>query len=78
MLDCMIIQTDDIEPVVYDWGAVKWVANADLAPGAEQIFGNVFILPGYTSPEHSHTAEEKIVYMIQDECDVQVESSRHS
>ena len=56
MLDCMIIKTDDIEPVVYEWGAVKWVANADLAPGCGQSFGYVNILPGKTNPEHWHTA----------------------
>lgn len=30
MLDCTITETKDIEPVVYEWGAVKWVANRDL------------------------------------------------
>jgi len=72
MLDCMIIKTDDIEPVVYEWGAVKWVANADLAPGCGQSFGYVNILPGKTNPEHWHTAAEEIVYMLQGECDVRV------
>ena len=33
MLSCTIIETKDIEPVTYEWGAVKWVANSDLAPG---------------------------------------------
>jgi hypothetical protein len=27
MLDCIITETKDIEPVVYEWGGVKWVAN---------------------------------------------------
>jgi len=72
MLDCMIIETDDIEPVVYEWGAVKWVANADLAPGTAQSFGYVHILPGKTNPEHWHTAAEEIVFMLQGECDVRV------
>src|SRR5262249_41770061 len=34
MLECVITETKDIEPVVYEWGGVKWVANHDLAPGA--------------------------------------------
>jgi hypothetical protein len=38
MLECIITQTKDIEPVVYEWGAVKWVANNDVAPGCEQSF----------------------------------------
>ena len=72
MLDCVIVETKDVEPVVYDWGAVKWVTNQDLAPGAEQSFGVVHILPGQTNPEHWHTAAEEIVYMLQGVCDVRV------
>ena len=40
MLECTITETKDIEPVVYEWGAVKWVANRDLNPGCEQSFGS--------------------------------------
>jgi hypothetical protein len=32
MLQCMITETREIEPLVYDCGAVKWVANRDLNP----------------------------------------------
>ena len=39
MLECIITETKDIEPVVYEWGGVKWVANNDLDPGCEQSFG---------------------------------------
>ena len=46
MLQCTISENKDIEPVVYEWGAVKWVANRDLDPGCEQSFGLVHILPG--------------------------------
>ena len=72
MLDCIVIETKDVEPVTYDWGAVKWVANHDLAPGCEQSFGLVHILPGKTNPEHWHTAAEEIVFMLQGECDVRL------
>jgi len=72
MLDCIITETKDIEPVVYDWGGVKWVANNDVAPGCEQSFGLVHILPGKTNPEHWHTAAEEIVFMLQGECDVRM------
>ena len=72
MLDCIITETKDIEPVVYEWGGVKWVANNDLDPGCEQSFGLVHILPGKTNPEHWHTAAEEIVFMLQGECDVRL------
>ncbi len=72
MLQCVITETKDLEPVTYDWGGVKWVANNELAPWCEQSFGLVHILPGKTNPEHWHTAAEEIVYMLQGECDVRV------
>jgi hypothetical protein len=50
MLQCTITETKDIEPVVYEWGAVKWVANRDLNPGCEQSFGLVHILPEKSIP----------------------------
>jgi hypothetical protein len=56
MLECTITETKDIEPIVYEWGAVKWVANRDLNPGCEQSFGLAHILPGKVNPEHWHTA----------------------
>jgi hypothetical protein len=43
MLECIITETKDIEPVIYEWGGVKWVANNDLASGCEQSFGLVHI-----------------------------------
>ena len=76
MLDCIITETKDIEPVVYEWGGVKWVANNDLDPGCEQrSFGLVHILPANTNPEHWHTAAEEIVFMLQGECDVRFRRS---
>src|SRR5262245_19008732 len=72
MPNCTVIETKDVEPVIYEWGAVKWVANSGLAPGCGQSFGLVHILPGTTNPEHWHTAAEEIVFMLQGECDVRL------
>jgi quercetin dioxygenase-like cupin family protein len=72
MLDCIVTETKAIDPVVYAWGAVKWLANNDVAPGCEQSFGLVHVLPGKTNPEHWHTAAEELVYMLQGECDFRV------
>ena len=72
MLECVISDTKDIEEVTYDWGAVKWVANREIAPGCEQSFGLVHILPGKINPAHCHTAAEEIVFMLQGECDVRL------
>ena len=65
-----IINIDEIAPVVYDWGAVKWVVDDSVKNGSEQSFGIVHINPGKTNPTHWHTAAQEIVYMLQGECDV--------
>lgn len=76
MLSLVVTETKDIEPVTYEWGAVKWVANHDVAPGCSQSFGIVHILPGKTNPEHWHTAAEELVYMLQGECDVHTDGGK--
>jgi quercetin dioxygenase-like cupin family protein len=70
MLELIVTQAKNIDAVVYDWGAVKWLANHDVAPGCEQSFGLVHVLPGKTNPEHWHTAAEELVYMLAGECSI--------
>ena len=76
MLSFTITETQKIEPVFYDWGELKWVMNGEVAPGCEQSFGLVHILPGKTNPEHWHTAAEEIVFMLEGECDVRLGDRR--
>jgi quercetin dioxygenase-like cupin family protein len=68
-----ITNIQQIEPVPYDWGAVKWVCNGEVAPGCEQSFGLVHILPGKTNPLHWHTAAEELVYVLSGECDIKLD-----
>ena len=48
MLDAASLsRTQDVEPVIHQWGRSEWVANSDLAArSCEQRFGLVHILPG--------------------------------
>ena len=71
-MDVTITEHTKVEPVYYDWGAVKWVCNANVATGCEQSFGLVHVLPGRTNPEHWHTAAEEIIFMLSGECDIRV------
>ncbi len=66
-----IIDIDNIAPVVYDWGAVKWVVDDSVVAGSEQSFGIVHVNPGKTNPAHWHTAAQEIVHMLQGECDIE-------
>jgi quercetin dioxygenase-like cupin family protein len=75
MLRFTITDTQEIEPVSYDWGAVKWVSNNEVAPGCEQSFGLVHILSGKTNPLHWHTAAEELVYVLSGECDIKFDDT---
>jgi quercetin dioxygenase-like cupin family protein len=72
-MDLTTIDHLAVAPVVYDWGAVKWVTDDSVAPGSEQSFGVVYIQPGKTNPTHWHTTAQEIVHMLQGECDVDTE-----
>jgi quercetin dioxygenase-like cupin family protein len=75
MLNFTIIETQKIEPLFYDWGALKWLANAELAAGCQQSFGLVHIMPGRTNPLHWHTAAEELVYVLSGECDITIDDA---
>ena len=77
MLNFTITNVEEIEPVLYDWGAVKWVCNSEAAPGCEQSFGLVHILPGRTNPLHWHAAAEEIVHILSGECDIKFDDKWH-
>ena len=59
-----------IAPVDYEWGAIKWLCNAELMPACQQSFGYAYVLPGKINPEHQHTTCQEIIYMLAGECDV--------
>lgn len=73
-----ISNTDHIDPIHYDWGAVKWVISGKVIPGSRQSFGLVHVLPGKTNPEHWHTAAEELVYMLAGVCTVRVGDAVHA
>jgi quercetin dioxygenase-like cupin family protein len=64
------IQTARLEPVEYDWGAIKWICDQKVTPQSLQSFGYVYMLPGKTNPEHSHNTCEEIIYMLTGELSV--------
>lgn len=53
----------------FEWGAIKWLCNRELAPAAQQTIGLVHILPGQKNPLHYHPNCEEILYMLWGECD---------
>jgi quercetin dioxygenase-like cupin family protein len=77
MLNGTITEVQKIEPVFYDWGELKWVMNGELAPGCQQSFALVHLLPGRTNPLHWHSAAEELIYILSGECEIAMEGQWH-
>ncbi|HJQ24605.1 MAG TPA: cupin domain-containing protein [Blastocatellia bacterium] len=66
----MIINTAEMNPVDYDWGAIKWICDRKTTPNSQQSFGYAFLNPGGVNPEHRHRTAEEIIYMLAGELKV--------
>ena len=60
-------------PQLFSWGAIKWLCNAELQPGAEQTLGLVFTNPGQSNGVHLHPNCEELLYVISGECEHSIE-----
>ena len=65
-----IIETSDLKPVEYEWGAIKWICDKQVTPNSLQSFGYAYLLPGAINPEHRHMTCEEIIYMVAGELSV--------
>jgi quercetin dioxygenase-like cupin family protein len=68
--DVMVIETAALEPVDYEWGAIKWICDLKVTPKSLQRFGYAYVAPGKTNPEHWHKTCEEIIYMLAGELNV--------
>jgi quercetin dioxygenase-like cupin family protein len=67
-----VIEMADLNPVDYEWGAIKWMCDRNVTPGSSQSLGYAFLHPGKTNPEHRHMTCEEIIYMLAGELKVYV------
>jgi quercetin dioxygenase-like cupin family protein len=59
-----VVGADQIVPVNYEWGSIKWVSDMNVTPGSQQSIGYAYVLPGKTNPEHRHMSCQEVIYMI--------------
>jgi quercetin dioxygenase-like cupin family protein len=59
-----LVGSDQIVPVNYEWGSIKWVSDMNVTPGSQQSIGYAYVLPGGTNPEHRHTSCQEVIYML--------------
>ncbi len=72
----LVVETNQMNPVNYDWGSIKWLCDMKVTPGSQQSFGYAFVLPGKTNPEHRHTTCDEIIYMLAGELTVYAHGER--
>ena len=57
-----IVEPDDVETQVFDWGAIKWLSEV---AGAKRFSAGVVIIePGKGHSKHTHPGVEEILYVI--------------
>ncbi len=66
----IVRSTADHAGVTTSWGHLSWLLGAGSAPapGVEQTFGVVTILPGQRNPLHAHPNCEELLYVMSGEC----------
>ncbi|HEX4946039.1 MAG TPA: cupin domain-containing protein, partial [Blastocatellia bacterium] len=65
-----IINLTEVDPVQYDWGAIKWICDMNTTPNSQQSFGYASMLPGTTNPEHRHMRCQEVIYVLAGELTV--------
>jgi quercetin dioxygenase-like cupin family protein len=68
-----VIHEQEQEALTFTWGAIRWLCNQELDPGAQQTFGLVQILPGERNPVHYHPNCEELLYVLSGHCDHRLE-----
>ncbi len=60
----LVVAADQVKPVNYEWGAIKWLCDMKVTPGSLQSIGYAYVAPGRTNPEHRHMTCQEVIYML--------------
>jgi quercetin dioxygenase-like cupin family protein len=63
-----VIHRDDVPTDNFAWGALQWLCNDRLSPGAAQTVGLSRIEPGQGNPLHYHPNCEEVLYVLSGTC----------
>ena len=55
---------DDVEPLEFDWGWIRWLMNAERDPDAEMTLGIVHIKPNQSNPLHVHPNSAEFLHVL--------------
>lgn len=60
---------DQVKPLQYPWGWIRWLMNSEADPDAEMTFGMVYIKPGQENPLHLHPNSAEFLHVLEGSCD---------
>ena len=55
---------DDVEPLEFEWGWIRWLMNAERDPDAEMTLGVVQIKPNQSNPLHLHPHSAEYLHVL--------------
>ena len=60
---------DDVKPLEFDWGWIRWLMSSDIDPDAEMTFGLVHINPNQSNPLHLHPNSAEYLHVLSGSCE---------
>jgi carboxymethylenebutenolidase len=60
---------DDVKPLEFSWGWIRWLMNAELDPDAEMTLGVVYIKPNQSNPLHMHPNSAEYLHVLSGSCE---------
>ncbi len=62
-----VVYGDDVEALVFDWGAIKILSEPAVTDAERFSFGMVVLAPGKGHDRHNHPGSEEIIFVMSGE-----------
>jgi len=62
--ETLVTQRDELPEQPFSWGALRWLSNGQLQPGAQQTVGICRIFAGQGNPLHYHPNCEEVLHVL--------------
>jgi oxalate decarboxylase/phosphoglucose isomerase-like protein (cupin superfamily) len=73
-----IVEPDDVESQLFDWGALKWMSTPSVTGGERFSAGVVKLEPGKGHERHTHPESDEILYVVRGEGEQEVADETHA
>jgi len=60
---------DDVKPLEFSWGWIRWLMSSEIDPDAEMTFGLVYIKPNQSNPLHLHPNSAEYLHVLSGSCE---------